>query len=140
MSRHRDALGEAHRACQALGSQVDPEKAAPRGRHYADLTKALKALEGTCRQMAHFRGDMRWVRLQFVYVRVMQVKQARFVSQNWAWFGKLTDLFVLGKRRLAELNEQKTGVRGPILAQRPSEFLTLPEPPKLWTPPGTTIH
>lgn len=127
LDRHQQALGEARRACQHLGRNADPEYLAPRGAHYAHLTRSLKALEGSCRQMAHFRSDARWLRLGIHYARQMRTVQAKFVGQQWAWFNEFKALFELGERRLAELRDAKTGVSGAILPKRASEWLILPD-------------
>jgi hypothetical protein len=138
--RHSQALGEARRACQHLGSQLDPDKVAPRGRHYGELSRSLKALEGSCRQLSHMRADARWVKLGVVYARVLRAMQRKFVGQRWQWFRDLTAVFELGERRLAELRDTKTGKLGPILPERPSNWLIFPEQPRLFTPPRATVH
>ncbi len=132
--RHIQALGEAHRACQILGSQLDPEKLAPRGRQYVALKEACAALEGTCRQLNYFRSDARWLKYGMVYARILRTMQRKFVGQRWGWFKELAAVFELGKTRVAELRETKTGVLGPILPRNPSAFLVLPEQPTLAVP------
>lgn len=77
---------------------------------------------------------MRWIRLQMLYARIVRSKQRKFVGQHWKWFKELTAVFELGHKHLAELRDMKTGKTGPILAQRPSEFLVLPEPHPLIMP------
>lgn len=136
LERHKQALGEARRACQQLGRNADPLYLAPRGRHYTELKKALALLEGSARQMAHWRDDGRWLRLGIVYAKAMRGAQQKFVGQRWAWFGELQALFVLGERRLDELN-QRTGTLGAILPQRASEWLVLPDSRPALRRPGS---
>jgi hypothetical protein len=131
LDRHVQALGEAHRACQALGRNANNEYLAPRGQDYGELREALEALEGSARQMSHFRSDARWIRLGVLYAKVMRTAQASFVAatidyRRWNDFNKLMPLFVNGKRQLHDL-QARTGVTGPILPQNPSNWLVLPD-------------
>lgn len=126
LSRHKQALGEAHRACQRLGRNADTDYLAPRGNDYGDLKEALTLLEGSTRQMAHFRADARWLRLGVVYAKAMRIAQVKFVSQKWNAFNELKGLFELGHRRIEEL-QTRTGTTGPILPQNPSSWLTMPD-------------
>lgn len=125
--RHAQSLGEAHRACQELGRNADPNHLAPRGREYAALKKALSDLEGSCRQLAYFRDDARWLKLGIFYAKITRQTQHKFVGQRWAFFNSLMEVFQLGHRRLDELRTNKTGVRGPVLPQRASEWLIMPD-------------
>lgn len=129
LDRHKQALGEAHRAAQNLGRNADPSYLAPRGKHYGDLKRALTALEGSCRQMAAWRSDARWLKLGVIYAKAMRGAQAKFVGQRWSWFNELMALFVLGHNRLDELQTMKTGrlSSSPILPNNPSAWLHLPD-------------
>jgi hypothetical protein len=116
VSRHKQALGEAHSACQELGRNADPLYLAPRGKHYIALRQAIEHLEGSARQMAHFRGDARWTKLGFLYARLLQSIQPLYVRTRWAEFGKMAAFFGPdGQRRLDELQTRKTGKSGLIL-------------------------
>ena len=131
LDRHMQALGEAHRACQNLGRNADNQYLAPRGQDYGELKEALEHLEGSARQMSHFRSDARWIRLGILYAKVMRTAQASFVAatidyRRWNDFNKLMPLFVNGKRQLQDL-QQRTGVLGPILPQNPSSWLVMPD-------------
>ena len=125
IDRHKQALGEAHRACQNLAKHADPDHVAWKGPQYTALKAALDRLEGSCRQIGTWRGDARWVRLGAVYGRTRISIQSKFVGQKWGYFKELMALFELGKRRLEEM-DAKTGVLGPILPQRASEWLWMP--------------
>ena len=127
MDRHSQALGEARRACQRLGRNADPTYLAPRGHDYGNLKRALNALEGSARQMAHHRSDARWVKLGIIYARAMRAAQAKFVGQRWGYFNEMIKLFELGLRRMDELRNNKTGKAGPILPTRPTDWLILPD-------------
>jgi hypothetical protein len=126
LSRHKQALSEAKIACERLSRNADPEYIRPRGEWYASLRSALMALEGSARQMGHFRGDGRWFKLGVIYGKEMRYSQAKFVRQSWGWFGQRVQLFVLGQRNLDVLSEDRTGRLGPILPTRPSDWLVLP--------------
>jgi hypothetical protein len=139
-----ESLGEAAAACRALASQADPERAAPRGRHYVVLKVSLKAIEGCCRQMATFRSDARWLKLGAIYGRALLLCQPKFVGQNWAWFGKIPESLDYARKSLLDLKDQKTGVRSskPILPERASDWLIMPEirPSLPGLPQGRTLH
>lgn len=129
IDRHQQALGEAHRACQRLGKNADPTHLAPRGHDYGNLKRALDALEGSSRQMAHFRADARWLKLGVLYAKTRRGAQRAFVAQRWAWFGALMPLFVNGQRSMVDLKDMKTGraSSSPILPSRPSDWLVMPD-------------
>lgn len=141
LSRHSQALGDARDSCQQLGRNADPEYLAPRGHHYAELKRSLMALEGSCRQMAHYRSDARWLRLGIVYGRAMRGAQAKFVGQRWSWFKALMPLFENGMRSMTDLREMKTGrlTTSPILPTNPSKWLVLADHKPAMRGPGT-VH
>lgn len=138
LDRHIQSLGEADRACERLARNADSNYLSPRGKDYGDLKRALTLMEGTCRQMAHYRGDTRWLKLGVVYAKAMRGSQAKFVGQRWAWYGELRALFRLGHVRLAELAEQKTGRSGLILPKR-TDWLIMPDH-KVPQPNRGTMH
>jgi hypothetical protein len=125
-SRHMQSLKEARDCCDWLGKQLDPALAAPRGRRYAQLRKALTELEGSARQMAHWRQDARWLKLGIHYAKVMRVAQAKYVGQRWGAFKAMVQIFDAGLRSLDDLQTRKTGTLGAILPARPSDWLVLP--------------
>lgn len=127
VDRHCQALGEARTACQALARHADPDMIAPRGHHYVSLKEALNLLEGSCRQLAHYRADTRWLKLGIVYAKAMRTSQRAFIGQRWLDFGKMTSLFDMGLRNMRDLKDQRTGKRGAILPSRPSDWLVLPD-------------
>lgn len=126
LDRHRDALGLAHRACQNLGRNAADDYLAPRGTDYGNLKEALELLEGSARQMAHFRADARWLKLGILYAKAMRLAQVKFIGQKWNAFNQMMPLFVTGKKHLEDL-QMKTGTRGPILPNRPSDWLVMPD-------------
>lgn len=135
LDRHAQSLKEARDCCQWLNAQQDDTNHAPRGARYVALRKALDQLEGSARQMAHFRGDARWIRLGTVYARAMQMAQRKYIGQNWGFFGQMIAIFDKGMHSLDELANRKTEVRGTILPQRPSDWIIMPE----WKPFGGVL-
>jgi hypothetical protein len=128
LDRHRQALGEAHRACQALGRNADPTYIAPRGAHYTRLKEAVERLEGSARQMAHWREDARWLRLGIFYGGpVLRMAQKKYVGQRWNDFNKMREIFDRGLREFEELATRKVAKAGPILPSRPLDWLILPD-------------
>lgn len=142
LSRHTQSLGEARDACQWLARNADPEKIAPRNRHYRNLQKALKELEGTCRQMSAYRDDTRWLPLGIFYAKVMRTVTTKYRGMDWLAFGQIAQVFVLGIKKVETLAEAKTGRLGPILPKR-TDWLILPDPKTpqtLWTPQGRMMN
>ena len=129
LSKHEQSLGEARDACQKLGRNADPTYLAPRGHLYSQLRTALQHLEGSCRQLAAYRADARWLKLGILYGRAQRGAQSKFVRQNWGWFQQLMPLFENGMRSMRDLAEMRTGrlSRDPILPQNPSKWLNLPD-------------
>lgn len=125
LSKHKEALGEAHRACQHLGRNAGEGVLKPRGHDFHMLKTALKELEGSARQVAHYRADARWLRLGILYARVAMKCQVWFVGQRWKNFHDLMPLFINGQGQLEQL-QGKTGTLGPILPQRASDWLWMP--------------
>ena len=130
LDRHNQSLKEARDHCLWLAKQQDETQAAPRGRRYIALRKALDQLEGSCRQMAHFRADARWVKLGVVYAKAMRLAQAKYIGQNWKAFGQMVAIFERGLHSLDELANRKTETRGAILPSQPTDWLILPD----WKP------
>jgi hypothetical protein len=108
IAKHKEALAQAYEACQALKmNAVDP---APRGWHYQRLVAANKELDGTCRQLFHWRGDdARWLKLGAIYTRASKVAARCLMLEKWAEFHQLAALYELGARRLMEMAERPTG-------------------------------
>lgn len=142
LTKHTQSLREAADACQWLARNADPEKIAPRARHYKNLQEALKELEGTCRQMCAFRDDTRWLPLGIFYAKIMRVATAQYASMNWLGFGRLAEVFKVGGPKVEALANAKTGKAGAILPKR-TDWLILPppaEPKQLWTPQGRMMN
>lgn len=143
LSKHKQSLSEARDACLWLAKNQDPEYIAPRGRHYRNLRTALKELEGTCRQLSMFRSDARFTRLGMVYAKAMLIARKHFVVHNWKAFKQLSDLFIRGLVEMEALSTRRTGALGPILPQRPSDWIIMPEvkpQQRLWTPQGRQMN
>lgn len=126
LSRHKAALGEAREACQFLARNADPMLIAPRSHHYRTLRAALNALEGSSRQMAHWREDARWLKLGIHYAKAMRIAQRLFANMNWLEFQRLGIMFENGSRHLDELAQRRTGHVGMILPKN-TDFLRMPE-------------
>lgn len=120
LSQHVDQLKIAKECCDRL--KMNAVEISPRGFVYMQLIGANKKLDGTCRQLFHWRGDdARWIKLGSVYVRAMKVAARLMLKEQWAAFGALAQLYELGQRRVDELGTRPTGrsidkfiVPGPI--------------------------
>lgn len=141
LARHKESLGDARTACQMLARFADPTLLELKGGHYAELKRNLDMLEGSCRQLAQLRSDARWIRLAAVYGRARITVQIMFAGQQWGDFGKMSALFELGHRRLAELNA-KTGMRSSlvILPRRQGEWSYMPSLQPLLDRYGGMVH
>jgi hypothetical protein len=132
MSLHMSNLRLAREACLEL--QKNAIERRPSGGTYIELKQLLKALEGTCRQMGHMRGDSRWFRLATIYCGTEKTIAAsrtghearaqlsaealatRYYSKGmWKQFGKLAELFENGLRRAGDLAERKTERAGTLI-------------------------
>jgi hypothetical protein len=143
LSKHKQSLSEGRDACLWLAKNQDPEYIAARGRHYKNLRTALKELEGTCRQLSMMREDARYTKLGMVYAKAMLIAHKHFLRQNWRAFKQLSDLFIRGLVEMENLSTRKTGTFGPILPQRPSDWIIMPEvkpAQRLWTPQGRQMN
>lgn len=127
LSRHMQALSEAKIACDALGLNADPTYVMPRGKHYTMLRTAVEALEGSARQMAHFREDTRWLKLGIFYAKIYRAIQAKYIGQRWSYFKSLIAVFDKGQHSLADLKDRKTGTGKAILPSRAVDWLILPD-------------
>ena len=135
LDRHVQSLKEALDHARWLGGQQDECLAAPRGGHYVRLRRALSELEGSARQMAHFRADARWIRLGTVYAKTMQVAQRKYIGQHWKSFQMMCQIFENGLRTCDELAHRKTEKLGAILPSRPSDWIIMPD----WAPYGGAL-
>lgn len=132
LSQHQASLRQARECCLAL--QINAVETRPRGALYIDLKLALKRLEGTCRQLAHNRGDARWLRLAQVYMgkdktlpasrtgielrtspSAEAIAERLFRGGQWLAFGELAKVFELGLRRADALATRKTERPGTLI-------------------------
>ena len=108
ISKHKEALREAREACLALARTT--VESGPRGTYSLKLAVANKALEGTCRQMHHWRGDdAEWLRMGALYANAQKVALNLRLKQKWADFAKLATLYEKGQRMLDDLATRPTG-------------------------------
>lgn len=143
LSKHEQCLKEGADACAWLGRRADPEQMFPAGPHYRKLRTAIRELEGTSRQMAQWRADARWVRLGVFWAKVLRTARKEFARHGWSELGRLRAAFEKGSHAMQELRDAKTGTLGPILPQRASNWLILPEDnpePRRLILPASTIH
>lgn len=132
ISCHLQALHDAKGACELLGKNAMEGYLAPRGHHYGVLKEALELLEGSARQMSHYRSDARWLKLGILYARLMQLAQAKFVGQKWKAFHEMRPFFDNALRNMDELCNKKTGRIGSILPTQGTDWLIMPNyrPPR----------
>lgn len=108
LSQHSDQLRIAYERCHTL--KMNAVEAMPRGVAYADLKSAIRKLEGTCRQMFHWRGDdARWLRLAAMYARSEKLARRLLITEDWHAYGTMAELFEMGLRNFADLAERPTG-------------------------------
>lgn len=127
LDAHAQALKEARDICLKLARNADPELIAPRGALYGQLRDALGRIEGSARQMCHWREDARWIKAGIFWAKTRRVCQVLFVGQRWADFQGIAKVCERGLVSRDELRDTRTGVRGPVLPKRPSSWLIMPD-------------
>lgn len=128
VSKHRDSLRTARECCDAL--KMNAVEPAPRGALYLKLARANKELEGTCRQMFHWRGDdTRWLRLAALYVKSQKIAARLLATEKWPLFAELALIYERGLRDLDDLAERPTG-RSLSSLILPGDISPWYEPPK----------
>lgn len=139
LNRHDQALGEAHRACQHLGRHADKDFVGLRGGDYVALKAALEVLEGSARQLAHYRSDARWLRLGTVYAKLLRASHTSFLLERWKDFTAMMGMFDRGRQSLDELANRRTGrtmKQGPILPSiGNTDWLRMPDYAPAWPRP-----
>ena len=135
LAKHKDALKKAHECCEQLKLNADHDRVAPRGALYLDLVFANRELEGTCRQMFHWRGDdARWLRLGAIYANAAKLAAKYLRLEDWKRFGELAGLYELGLRRIDDLGDRPNGRLGKLIL--PGDISSWFEPPKS----GIVLH
>lgn len=105
---HTDDLRRACELCRVL--QGNANQPSPRELHYLELMRICKRLEGTCRQMAHERGDdFTWLSLGNHYFRVGEMVRRQRRRKDWMQFGNLAKVFEAGVAKIQKLAETATG-------------------------------
>jgi hypothetical protein len=108
LSQHQAQLRIAYEACHAL--KMNAVESMPRGFRYQQLLDANKKLEGTCRQMFHWRGDnAHWVRLAAIYAQASKLAARLLLREKWTGFAELAKVYELGVRRVDDLASRPTG-------------------------------
>jgi hypothetical protein len=91
-----------------------------RGPTYARMREELKIIEGACRQVAHWRGDTRWltIGLQMEFAHQRAGYWLRYQHPR-PLFSKLADNLRAGAKAARVLRHRATGRLGPILPETP---------------------
>jgi|FreactcultureFD7_1027221.scaffolds.fasta_scaffold05845_6 hypothetical protein len=121
LTRHKEDLTQAAEMCRTLQRQA--VEVSPRHRTYLRLLQTCKRLEGTCRQMAHERGDdFTWLQLGHHYHAVSRKVTALRHEGKWLLFGKLAEVFEAGMPQVGRLATTATG----LTSMSTSPLLILP--------------
>jgi len=106
-----------------------------RGRNYRDLCDSLGSAEGACRQLAHWRGDYRWLKIGIMlheahrrageWLRGVKVKgQTRGatrlqmpMSEKHPLFIKLAEALRAMHSQAKAMKDAATGIVGPVLPE-----------------------
>ena len=122
LTRHKEDLRQAAELCRELQKQA--VQVTPRQRKYLALRALCKRLEGSCRQMAHERGDdFTWLQAAHHYAQTDKVIQKLRSSGHWLKFGPLADVFEAGIAKIDRLAHTATGVT----SRSTSSLLILPK-------------
>ena len=88
-----------------------PKKPTPRQKTYLRLRATCKRLEGSCRQMAHERGDdFTWLQAAHHYNKVSEAAQQLRKKGEWLRFGKLAEVFDASLPKVERLATIANGV------------------------------
>lgn len=132
IQRHTDDCRRGAELCRIL--QGNANQPSSRELHYLELMTICKRLEGTCRQMAHERGDdFRWLTLGNHYFKVGEMVRKVRRRNDWMRFGQLADVFMVGIEKIKLLATTATG----LSSMNASSLLILP--PHLRPKPGGGI-
>jgi hypothetical protein len=109
LGRHKEDLRVAAEICRELQKQaVMPT---PRQKTYLRLRATCKRLEGSCRQMAHERGDdFTWLQAAHHYNKVSEAAQQLRKKGEWLRFGKLAEVFDASLPKVERLATIANGV------------------------------
>lgn len=121
ISRMRDGFRSAGEKCEAIS------RLGPLGGSWMEISRELDAIEGCARQLAHYRGDARWLRLVPLYVKAKEAGRTLYMLNRWSDFRRYAMIFAQGLARMDDLATRPTGQLGPIL-------------PKFPDPPKETVH
>lgn len=114
--RLAQSFGAAADHCEALAQQQHRIK----GQRYNKLRNELQLLEGACRQAAMWRGDWRWLPIgQYAAECHKRVGDWLRHRRGAELFLKLAQNMRDAKLGALKMKDQATGVRGPILPERP---------------------
>ena len=109
LTRHKEDLRKAAELCRDLQRQA--VEVTPRQKRYLQLVVICKRLEGSCRQMAHERGDdFTWLQMGHHYNKVSQMITRLRHSGHWLRFGAMADVFDAGLVRVEKLAHMANGV------------------------------
>ena len=109
LGRHKEDLRVAAEICRELQKQaVMPT---PRQKTYLRLRATCKRLEGSCRQMAHERGDdFTWLQAAHHYNKVSEAAQQLRKKGEWLRFGKLAEVIDASLPKVERLATIANGV------------------------------
>lgn len=122
LSMLQSSLRQAREACDAL--KMNAVERRHGNAQYARLSRAFKHAEGACRQMAHWRGDARWLRLGVTYGRMLEPCRRLYLKGKWKAFHEIARTIESHIREVDDLATRKTERAGTlILPKRPSDWL-----------------
>jgi HPt (histidine-containing phosphotransfer) domain-containing protein len=109
LQRHKEDLRRAIELCRQLESNL--AQMSLRGRPTRELMAICKRLEGSCRQMAHERGDdYTWLQLGHHYAQLQKLVLRLRTKEKWGQFGDLAKVFEVGIQKIDRLAETARGI------------------------------
>ena len=82
---------------------------------WLEVAYAIDRIEGACRQMAHLRGDTRWLKLASTYIQTKQIGYRLYIQCQWEEFKRLSLVFAQGLARMEALATRATGRAGTLI-------------------------
>lgn len=112
------------------------------GPTYIQFRKELKLIEGSCRQIAHWREDSRWLQLGLIMEEAHQ-RAGKWIRKHHPrpLFLKLAENLRAMIMACHNLETMKTGKRGPILPEISHNHAEVRKTPSgLIIPPGVNVN
>lgn len=142
MKTEQEMIGALRENFRLAAEECDKLANGKRGRAYLRLRDHLKTVEQSCRDIAHNRGDTRWLPMGLKMAEAHQLCGGWLRAREPSWrFKSLSEILRHGMKICDTLAVKKTGrLSGPILPVPLVGPLRETRPVQIILPPGYTRH